>query len=292
MSSSKIKSWVIFTKERFDPISHLVMILLFVWAHLSLIKVQNLVQVVIITIIVIIFFFKLRLYDEIKDYELDCKINPNRPLARGLLNHSDLYKGIIISIFLEIILFSFVSLNALPIFILTVGYSLLMYKEFFIRDRIRPHLTIYAVSHTVVTVLLSLSILCAFNNSDIMSIDDQYIIFALNSWCLFNIFEFGRKTFLKSEERENVESYSKIFSPAGACILVLSQAAFSFWFLKRITLNQWVLPYYFIIFMALTVCSLLYLIKIHPKIGAIYRAFSSFYIVLIYSMFIVGQNWR
>ena len=45
---------------------------------------------------------------------------------------------------------------------MAIAYSMLMYREFFLRGFLRPRLTTYAVVHTVVTVLLTLTLFAAF----------------------------------------------------------------------------------------------------------------------------------
>jgi len=49
-------------------------------------------------------------------------------------------------------------------------------------------------------------------------------IFAIGCFGVFNIFEFGRKTFAKTEEQSGVDSYSKTWGRTGAVFLNLSQS--------------------------------------------------------------------
>ena len=97
-----------------------------------------------------------------------------------------------------------------------------MYNEFFIRERIRDLLTTYAVSHTVVCALLSGAVLCAATGELPWELAPDLLRFSLSCWIIFNVFEFGRKTFASSEERENVDSYSKVWGRAGAVLLLLA----------------------------------------------------------------------
>ncbi|MFL5814817.1 MAG: manganese transporter permease [Bdellovibrionia bacterium] len=277
------RKWLQFTKERFDPASHLVMILLFVIAHRLLFPGHTTPLAVLAVFLgTVAFFFKLRLYDEIKDYELDLVINPTRPLARGLMTHSDLYKGIAFCIVLELALFGLQGPAALAAIAIAITYSLLMYKEFFIRDLIRPHLTTYAVSHTVVSALLSLALISAFIHRYPWQLSREAQLFALNSWCLFNIFEFGRKTFTSSEERDGVESYSKIFGRSGAVGLVVSMALASAYCLIRVRYSATLQTFIIVACAALIGVGAIYAFMNRPPYGKVYRAFSSIYIVIIY----------
>lgn len=291
------RSWIIFIKERFDPLSHLIMILLFVMVHILFTKeifpiYIPPIKLLILLLGVILFYFKLRLYDEVKDYELDLIINPNRPLPRGLLKLNDMYWGIGICILLELICFSFQGVNAITSLIIAILYSLLMYKEFFIKEIIRPHLTTYAVSHTVVTSLLTFSIFCYLNQKTFLQnfFNTNLLFFALSNWMLFNIFEFGRKTFATIEERTNIDTYSSLFGRKLAVFLVFSQAIISMYFTFKIEPFQtWTI----MIGLGLLLLLLLFFsaryINTNKRTQAKnYRAMSSFYIVLFYVILIIG----
>ncbi len=291
------RSWIIFIKERFDPLSHLIMILLFVMVHILFTKeifpiYIPPIKLLILLLGVILFYFKLRLYDEVKDYELDLIINPHRPLPRGLLKLNDMYWGIGTCILLELICFSFQGANAITSLIIAILYSLLMYKEFFIKDIIRPHLTTYAVSHTVVTSLLTFSIFSYLNQKTFLQnfSDTNLLFFALSNWMLFNIFEFGRKTFASTEERTNIDTYSSLFGRKLAVLLVFSQAIISTYFTFKIEPFQtWTI----MIGLGLLLLLLLFFsaryINTNKRTHAKnYRAMSSVYIVLFYVILIIG----
>ena len=68
-----------------------------------------------------------------------------------------------------------------------------MYKEFFIPNLIRPLLTTYAMSHTIVTGLFSIALLAALSQT-MLDLPVEAYYFALANWGLFNVFEFSRKT--------------------------------------------------------------------------------------------------
>ena len=162
-----MNNWFIFAKERFHLSSHLTLILLFVGAHVATAKMYKIesspLVMGLVFLAMLVFFFKMRLYDEIKDYDLDVKINPNRPLPRGLVTLAEVKKGIVVCIVLEVALYAMIGINPLLVLLFAIGYSLLMYKEFFIGKLIRPHLTTYAVMHTVVTVPMGLSMFSALS---------------------------------------------------------------------------------------------------------------------------------
>ncbi len=228
---SSLGKWLIFTKERFKPFEYLPLIFLFVGVNYLFSKALSGLELPLMTIITMVilgvsFFFRMRLFDEIKDYDVDLIINPTRPLARGLITVSQVKKAILFLIVLEIALSVTLGLLTSLLYIAAIFYSMLMYEEFFIGDWLRPKLTTYAMSHTIVVALLGFALVSA--NLGMMTFQSPAIpVFLLSHWFIFNLFEFARKTFDASEERENVPSYSKIFSLKGAYLLSASQVLLS-----------------------------------------------------------------
>ncbi len=288
------KRFITFLSERFGLVGSPLMISLFVLSHLGLVKFHNelipqLRFIIIVFVGVVLFFVKLRFYDEIKDYELDVVINPTRPLPRGLLSIDQVKSAIEKVIVIELLIYYGVNLPALVAMGITIGYSLLMYKEFFIPKLIRPHLTTYATSHTIVTFFLSISIFSAFTNTYFWNLDKEYYYFSLTSWLIFNIFELGRKVFQPNEEREGVESYSLVWGRWGAVILVLTHASLVYFLSLKIKIfqtstlfNPLMLPIGILIITSLT-----YLFLINKKTGKIYRNTSSVYILLSYIIYLI-----
>lgn len=287
----KFKAWLIFLWERFPPLTHFPFTILFLVTHYSLSsKIMNInfslnsifnLRFIALLIGTFIFFFMLRLYDEIKDYQVDKIIHPERPLVRKLLSHTDIHNAIAVCIFIEVLVFSFFGINSFVIIVISILYSLLMFKEFFVRDWIRNHLTFYAVTHTFVSCLFSLALFSAFTLQPVWTFLPKIYLFVLVNWFLFNIYEFGRKTFTSSEERKNVDSYTKVFGRFGAVILVLSMAV-----LTSILLVQSISFFSFVISLILLIILALLGIKFafsnQEYWGRLYRASTLSYIGLIY----------
>ena len=149
--------------ERFHPGSYLPMILVFTlvnsffYKYTLDIKITG-TAILLSGILILSAFFRLRLFDEIKDYETDLKINPTRPLARGIISISETKKVLAVLILFEVILSLYMGVGIFFVQCLVIGYSLLMYEEFFIGSWLSPRLTTYAVSHTFVSVLMGYSV--------------------------------------------------------------------------------------------------------------------------------------
>ncbi len=292
----KYKAWLTFLWERFPPITHIPFTILFLAAHHTLsnrlmntsFSLSNILNLRIIALLVatFVFFFMLRLYDEIKDFETDKIIHPDRPLVRKLLSRTDLHNAITVCILLEVIIFSFFGINTLITIGIVIVYSLLMFKEFFIRDWIRKHLTFYAITHTFVSCLFSLTLFSAFTLHPAWNLSQGIYLFVLVNWFLFNIYEFGRKTFATPEERKKVDSYTKVFGRFGAVMLVLSMAV-----LTSIMLVQSVSFISFIesliLLILLTFLGIKFAFSNKEYWGKLYRVSTLTYIGLIYLSIII-----
>lgn len=295
---TKTQAWIQFTKERFGALSHIITIVVFIAAHILIAKSIHstsfsFINALMLLLGVTAFYFKLRLYDEVKDYEFDVIINKTRPLPRGLLSHKDMYRGMLVCILIEIITFSLQGLNASISIILAIIYSLIMYKEFFIADKIRPYLTTYAIVHTIVTSLLSFAIFSFLTGLSIIDVvtNTVYLSFALANWLLFNIFEFGKKTFATSEERENVDTYSSLFGRTGAVALVASQSVLASYLALNLSgANQEIIFGGMGLLLAITlILSLRYVFTNKKESAKHYRNFSSVYIVIFYLILIIAH---
>lgn len=289
--------WLIFIRERFSPLTYLPMVIVFLAAHYALIDQTHLkIEItfaapILLAIGVVAFFLKLRLYDEIKDYEVDLEIHPHRPLQRGLITGSALKRGILLCVGTELVCFGLLGFRPLVGIIIAIAYSLLMYKEFFVRERIRARLTTYAVTHTAVSVLLSLAIYSAISSHFIWQLNSAAYYFALSNWCLFNIFEFGRKTFSLQEEKMSVDSYSKLFGRFGAVSLVIIMAILSLALLSFTPFAQAASFWPFIISASATLGVLGVAYAVYDKLwqAKIYRIASSAYLVVIYGGLIISS---
>src|SRR5262249_49861480 len=101
----------------------------------------------------------------------------------------------------------------------------LMYREFFVGRWLRPRLTLYAVTHTAVSILLGYSIAAQAAARPLTGLPWPLVLFGPVNWMLFNVFEFARKTYAPQEERAGVDTYSSLYGPWGAVLLTASQIA-------------------------------------------------------------------
>ena len=289
---TNLNKWLWFINERFNPLSYAVMIFVFLGAHYALyldflnqgaifnfFGILNLLPLAVATSL---FFFKLRLLDEVKDVESDALHHPERPLPRGILSKNEVIRTAFMLMVAEIILFGFYGFWAFLSALIVVSYSLVMYKEFFIKKWLRAHLTTYAVSHTFVVVLISVTIFVSLLGKPLSEIPKEFIYFSFAGWFLFNIFEFGRKTFAKGEEKKGVDSYSKIFGKLGAVFLVLTMALLSNLLLGKTGAS--VIGILFLPVALVGIVGLLYAATENLHFAKAFRSLTSLYIILAYGI--------
>lgn len=168
------------------------------------------------------FFLMLRVFDEHKDYASDCALYPDRVLQRGLitLTHLKVAGGLAITAQLVGSLWIDGGVGPVTLWWLGVfGYSLLMAKEFFIGEWLSKRLALYAVSHMVVMPIAM--VWMAQMGAASVSPTATVALLAGLSFLSGGAFEVARKMRAPDEEREGVDSYTKILGVGGAPILVL-----------------------------------------------------------------------
>lgn len=227
--ASLFHRWMTFIRERFSPFSYIPLVLLFVGMNGSFgTKITGVSWVnpnlYLVWPLCLLFFFRMRLFDEIKDYQTDLRVNPSRPLPRGLLTIGQLKKMIVVSMVLEGLLASSLGRLTLVGYVTGLCFSLLMYNEFFLSDFLSDKLTTYAVSHTFVSVILGMIISVGLVGYHSQLLSASSWGYFLTNWALFNLFEFARKSFAVTEERKGVPTYSNLFGINGAWALSVSQA--------------------------------------------------------------------
>jgi 4-hydroxybenzoate polyprenyltransferase len=287
-----LRKWFWFINERFNPLTYAVMIFVFLGAHyvlyLNFIKqdiilgFSDILHLIPLFFATSLFFFKLRLFDEVKDMESDAVNHPERPLPRGLLSKGEVTRIAFIIVAIEVALFSLYEFWAFVSAAVAAGYSLVMYKEFFIKKWLRAHLTTYAVSHTFVVVLISVTIFVSLLGKPLSEIPREFVYFSFAGWFLFNIFEFGRKTFAKCEERKGIDSYSKIFGKLGAVLLVLTMALLGNLLLEKAGTS--VIRILFLPLALVGIVGLSYVATENLYFAKAYRSLTSLYIILAYSI--------
>jgi 4-hydroxybenzoate polyprenyltransferase len=169
------------------------------------------------------FFFMLRVFDEHKDYELDCHNHPERVLQSGLITLTDLkILGAIAIIWQGIVsawLDGWTLGTALGGWLVVITWSSLMAKEFFIGEWLSKRLFLYALSHMVVMPMgLVWAVTMA---SPGVALPPVIYVLAGFSFVSGFTFEISRKIKTPEDERDTIDSYTRIFGTKGAPTVAL-----------------------------------------------------------------------
>lgn len=228
--SGPLGRWKTFLRERYEPVSHLFMSGGFALGNAAVAvgvvgarpPARHLVAAVAIAFV---FFLRLRIFDEVKDHDTDASVNPDRPLARGLIEVAEARRVAVALAVIELGIVVAVEPAALAAWLVAFFYSLAMFAEFWIGEWLRPRLELYAVSHTLVVAGLGVCLAGLVTGLAPWELPAPVWLLAPANWGVFNIFEFSRKTFAPSEERAGVPSYSNRLGSWGAAALTLACVA-------------------------------------------------------------------
>ncbi|UYZ59481.1 UbiA prenyltransferase family protein [Hymenobacter latericus] len=165
------------------------------------------------------FFFRLRVFDEIKDYASDLAHFPHRVLQSGRVSLGQLKRVAWAGLVLEAAWSAWVGWGTLLAWALVVGYSLLMRYEFGVREWLRARLVLYAFTHLLIMPLIIGWVWSAYAARPLLSV--PLLLLALLSLLGGLSFEIARKIKTPEAERAGVDSYSRTLGYAGAIVAVL-----------------------------------------------------------------------
>ena len=166
-------------------------------------------------------FFQLRVFDEHKDYEDDCRHYPNRVLQRGLITLRDLKILGAIVIGLMFLLAALSGPAPLVSVLVAFSFSVLMLKEFFIGGWLKRHFLLYASTHMLIMPLLAMVVFSFATGKFFWEAPAWFWLYSFVGFFVTFNWEVSRKIRAPEEEIEGVDSYTKIFGTYGAAYLVL-----------------------------------------------------------------------
>lgn len=155
-----------------------------------------------------IFFLQLRFLDEFKDFEVDRKYRPERPVPRGLVTLRQIGGALVISLLIQTVLVIWLNPKLMLILFAVWVYMGLMTVEFFVADWLKPRLLIYMWSHMLIMPIIDLFA----TGADWMLYGwippAGLLVFLMVSFFNGLLVELGRKIWSPSQEKEGVDSYS------------------------------------------------------------------------------------
>ncbi len=193
-------------------------------------------KIVALFIIIFMFFLQLRITDEFKDYEEDLKYRAYRPVQRGVITLKALGKIGIATVIIQIILAYIIDFKIIYFMIIVWFYMFLMAKEFFIKEWLTKRILIYALSHVVIMIFITLVIVNATQYIILGEAENIFKFVALQRYrhnidiALIPLFtlnylngivlEIGRKTRRADEEEHGVQTYSKLWGKKKAAVIL------------------------------------------------------------------------
>lgn len=192
-------------------------------------------RIIPLFIIIFMFFLQLRITDEFKDYEEDLKYRAYRPVQRGIISLKTLGKIGAGTVIIQIIFAHAISPKIIYYMALVWIYMFLMAKEFFIKKWLTERILIYALSHVVIMIFITLVITKStgyilkdyLSETSLISISGKekaifsglIPLFALN-YLNGIVLEIGRKTRKADEEEHGVQTYSKLWGRKKAVFIL------------------------------------------------------------------------
>jgi 4-hydroxybenzoate polyprenyltransferase len=172
-------------------------------------------------LMIVCFFFHIRVFDEHKDYEEDCRYYPQRILQQGLVTLRHLKIAGAIAIATELAIAAARGPQALTAFAIAFGFSLLMLKEFFAREALKRHFLLYATSHMLLMPLLALLVFSFATRRWPWEAPGWFWVYSFVGFFVTFNWEVSRKIRAPEQEIEGVDSYTKVFGTYGAAYIVL-----------------------------------------------------------------------
>ncbi len=181
-------------------------------------------------------FFQLRVADEHKDYEDDSQFRPERPVPRGLISLKELRAVAVLGAVVQLVLAVSLDISLVIVLFAVWAWAGLMSVEFFAPRWLKARPIIYMVSHMAIMPLINLfATACDWLPHGGLGGWRGFPITSLTAYLglsFFNgaVMEIARKCWATDAEREGVETYSKLWGPnrAGVVVAILATVSFGF----------------------------------------------------------------
>ena len=217
-----MRNWLIFAKERFPIPVYLILCGGFTFSGLFLFQSSfRWISFVFSYCGLLLFFFELRLMDELKDFKKDAVAHPERPLPRGLISLAQA-RQITMYILIVMVLFTILAamlLNpqaAISYLAITI-YLGLMYKEFFIGKWLEKKPVFYAISHQIIIFAVCVFTITVIEPGKYLHPRTFYLCCTITG--AFFCYEICRK--LDPQANKILKTYLFVYGPAKTSLLVI-----------------------------------------------------------------------
>lgn len=178
-------------------------------------------EAILVAILVLFgFFAQLRIADEHKDNAEDTKFRPERPVPRGLVTLKELRLVAIVIAVAQLGLTAWLSIPLIGLLLLVWAWMALMGREFFAHKFLRARPILYMISHMLVMPLIDLyATACDWMPAGAKP--EGLFAVALAAFLALSLtngvtLEIARKSWAPDQEREGVDTYSKLWRPGRA----------------------------------------------------------------------------
>lgn len=218
-----ISKWVIYQKERFPLLKYGLLVGAFTYSALSVSFMLRGAEGLpdwraFFTAFpaALLLFSQLRVADEFKDHEEDCRYQPERPVPRGLITLNELMFFGLAGAFIQLHLTLSYNVGLLIPLVMTWVYFLLMSREFFVKDWLRNRPFTYLWTHMLILLFVDLYVtsydwLVAGTHAP-----PALLYFLAVSFFNGTVIEIGRKIRAPGDEKEGVQSYTSTWGIKGA----------------------------------------------------------------------------
>lgn len=239
------------------------------------------------------FFFRLRVFDEIKDFDLDALNHPYRILQSGKVSIRQLIAISLAGTIFEILWSVYMGAPTLLCWLIAFGYSLLMRYEFFVGEFLKKRLLLYAISHMLVMPLIILWIWSAFVPGLRLGLG-FYMLATLSLLAGFS-FELARKIHVKTAERLRVDSYSKALgfpiAILSVLLILLAGVATQAYLLSLMQAESWAYIIIGILYLATLTLYLYSILKPREKFLRTAEKLVSLFMLVSYLSIIIVVNF-
>lgn len=250
-----IKTGVFFREPDTYKINYLTMVPMFIVAFLQ--------------------FLMVRIADEFKDYEEDCKYRPYRPVPRGLITLGELKILWIICAVIQLVITLIYNKDALILLLFVWVYFAIMSKDFFLKKFLDKHLLITVTLDEILLPILVLYL------ASYIHIDSNIWTLLLMSYIISWIVEIARKIRCKQDEEKGVKTYTAVFGINGA-IFILFILETILMLLQSIILGKQYLMITVGIYILSNIVNLLFINKKSKKLAKATELFANIYIIIAY----------
>lgn len=183
-------------------------------------------------LVLLITFFQLRVADEHKDAADDAQFRPERAVPRGLISLKELAGVALVGAGVQVVVLALYHPPLLGLLAMVWAWAWLTRVEFFIPDWLKARPVIYMVSHMAIMPIVDvLATACEWAPVDGVGLGDMaqplaaYLALSLACGaCL----EVARKCWAPGAERAGVETYSRLWGPGRAGVVLAGLIGLSF----------------------------------------------------------------